>query len=141
MPSTHGVPPCARVSSVERLCTSRGDLRNRLLFRPKELSGGCSCKREYEARNTYYTLHYNTRCITQTYVFTSRHVSFASLQNGYVDCTSYTACHMWGMLYGGTAGHMIYSGCGTFHGLLDMPESLVASSCPCLRNSLWLCRA
>jgi len=33
---------CARVLSMERLCTSRGDLRTRLHFRSKELSGVCS---------------------------------------------------------------------------------------------------
>ena len=69
--SLHRVPPrgSTRVLRVERLYTSREDLRTLVPFRPKSY-GGCRWKRECKAEATHYTLHHGTRRITQACVFT-----------------------------------------------------------------------
>ena len=73
VPSVRGVPRegCTRVLSVERLCTSREDLRTLLPFRPRAI-----WRLRLKARARSYTLHYSTcstRRITQACVFTPHH--------------------------------------------------------------------
>ena len=72
VPSVHGVPRegCTRVLSVERLCTSREDLRTLLPFRPRAI---WRLRLKARARNRSYILHYSTcstRRITQACVLT-----------------------------------------------------------------------
>ena len=78
VPSVRGVPPegCTRVLSVERLCTSREDLRTLVPFRPRAI-----WRRKARARSRRYTLHYSTcstRRITQACVFTPHHTTVFS---------------------------------------------------------------
>ena len=75
VPSVRGVPRegSTRVLPVERLCTSREDLRALLPFRPRAI---WRLLLKARARSRSYTLHYSTCCtrrITQACVFTPHH--------------------------------------------------------------------
>ena len=95
VPSVRGVPRegCTRVLSVERLCTSREDLRTLLPFRPRAI---WRLRLKARARSRSYTLHYSTcstRRITHACVFTPHH--FVSLLQSQsiafaVQCRSFT---------------------------------------------------
>ena len=75
VPSVRGVPRegSTRVLSVERLCTSREDLRTLLPFRPRAI---WRLRLKARARSRSYTLLYSTCStsrITQACVFTPHH--------------------------------------------------------------------
>ena len=86
VPSVCGVPRegSTRVLSVERLCTSREDLRTLLPFRPRAI-----WRLRLKARSRSYTLHYSTcstRRITQACVFTPHHVCLSLLLKQKIYC-------------------------------------------------------
>ena len=63
VPRIHSVPQ--RGVSVERQWISGGDLHTHLPFHTKELYGGYSWEREYEA-GQHHPVYYSIGCITQT---------------------------------------------------------------------------
>ena len=81
VPSVRGVPRegSTRVLSVERLCTSREDLRTLLPFRPRAI---WQLRLKARARSRSYTLLYSTCStsrITQACVFTPHQIAFQNI--------------------------------------------------------------